>query len=999
MKVAELASKRPVTIFMLLLVIVFLGFVSFTHLKLDLLPHFEYPFAVVVATYMGAGAEEVEQLVTKPLEEYIATTPGVRRFTSTTMDSFTFIFVEFEWNVNPSEAVGRLSRYVGLAKQFLPEKVNPVVVEFDPSILPVYAFSTKDYQKVLNEIRRLPDVASVDLMGAPSKVVRVLLDDEKIKALDVDPSLIETILSGNLVYPFGQVKDEQGNVYTVSLDGKFESIADLKRTIVGFRGVKYQSIARGEVPKLLVPVRLENIASVEIVEENPKGEIRVNGEKGTIVAIYKRSGANTVQVVRAVKKLLQRSGIDYVEVVNQAYYTERAIVNLLKNLILGFLAATLVVYLFLNDVTSTLVTSFSIPLSLTTTFVLLYLFGINLDTLTLGGLIMALGMLVDNSIVVFENIYRHRMLGEDISTAAREGTREVWYAILASTLTTVAVFLPIVFLSGFVVRLFRYFVLSFVLALSSSLFVATVMIPAATKWIKPKERPWMRKLQEFYASALEKCLSRRGLVLTVSLVLVAFSVCYLASKPLGFLPEFQTNLMVIEVRMPPQASYEMTSQAVQEIEKYLLKNKQRFNILSFYSDIGITSVYSQILGKDQNVARIMVNLGGKRQEFSKNKEILRREIEAMKIPNASVEVLQQSQQIYEVLGYPITVVLKGEDLDELQRRAFEVAEKLSALKGVVRVAVRNTYEKEVLKVKIDRNKALMSGSVPGQVFLDLQAYLLGKELGTVKTPEGVLPIVLRRAGELTVDDLPKLQVSSLMSVTLLGAISRMEKKNIPSIISHENGERVMYVDVQVVKGSIGEVTSRVEETLKGMELGSVGFELTGQKQYMDEALSDLVYMLVVAVLLVYMILAAQFESFTLPFVIFTTVPLSLFGVALAMIVRGYSLDVPVLVALITLVGTVVNNAIVMLTRVEDILREKPLREAVLEGAKSRLRPILMTTLTTVIALVPTALTRGEGAEIEAPISWVVIMGLLISTFFTLFVVPIVYELIRERIRV
>lgn len=1000
MKLAEISSKRPIAILMLLAAIVFLGFISFQHLKLDLLPQIEYPYAVVLTTYMGAGAEEVEELVTFPLEEYISSTPGVRRFTSMSMDSVSFILVEFEWNVKTADAVGRLSRYVELASRELPEGAKPIVVEFDPSLLPVYAFSTEeDYEEVVSKIRRLPDVASVEVMGEPKKIVEIVLDHEKIKKFDVDPSLIETILSGNLVYPFGYVKDSEGNIYPVSVDGRFENLDDLKNTIVGFRGVKYQSLLRGEIPKLLIPVRLKNIAEVKIAEESVQGEVRVNGKKASLIAIYKRSGANTVKTVREIKKILSNSKIDYIEAMNQAYYTERAIDNLLKNLFYGFIAAFAVVLIFLKDFISTLVTSFSIPLSLTVTFVFLYAFGLNLDTLTLGGLIMALGMLVDNSIVVFENIYRHRSLGKSIPDAAREGTGEVWLAILASTLTTVSVFLPIVFFTGFVVRLFKYFALAFVLALSSSLFVSTVIVPAGTRWIKPRRGKLTERLQKSYRKALEWCMNRKGLVLAVAFTLVIVSAVFLLSKPMGFLPSFQTNLVVIDVKLPPQSSYERTSEAVQKIEEYLNEHRSTYNITSFYSEVGITSEYSQIMGRGQNEARIMVNLGGSRREFAKNREKLKEAISSLKIPEAKIEVLEQSQQLYEVLGYPITVEIRGEDLSLIQEKAEEIFERLKNLPEVEKIQIRNSYEKSVVHVRIDRNKSLMNGVVAGQVFLDLQTYMLGKNIGTLKTSEGTLPIVLKKAETLSLEDLPRTPLEGLKGEVPLGAIATVTQKTVPSVIDHSDGERVIYVDLVSIEGAIGDVSKEVEEVLSGMNLSGVKVDISGQKEFMDEAFSELKSVVYMAIALVYMILAAQFESFVLPFVIFFTVPFAIVGVAFAVLVNGYSLNVPVLVGLLTLSGTVVNNAIVMLTRIEQIRKEKDLMESVLEGAQSRLRPILMTTFTTIVALLPTALSQGEGAEIESPISWVVIFGLLISMLFTLFVIPVIYTLVRKRIRV
>ena len=415
--------------------------------------------------------------------------------------------------------------------------------------------------------------------------------------------------------------------------------------------------------------------------------------------------------------------------------------------------------------------------------------------------------------------------------------------------------------------------------------------------------------------------------------------------------------------------------------------------------MGVTSEYSQIMGRGQNEARIMVNLRGSRREFARNREKLRREIMSLNIPNAKLEVLEQSQQIYEVLGYPITVEIRGENLSLIQKKAKEIFERLKSLPEVKKIQIRNSYEKSVMHVKIDRNKSLMSGVVAGQVFLDLQTYMLGKNIGTLRTNQGTLPIVLKKAETVSLEDLPKTPLEGLKGEVPLGAIATVSQKTVPSVIDHSDGERVVYVDLVSIEGTIGDVAKKVEKTLDGMNLSGVKVNISGQKEFMDEAFSELRSVICIAIALVYMILAAQFESFILPFVIFFTIPFAIVGIAFAVLVNGYSLNVPVLVGFLTLSGTVVNNAIVMLTRIEQIRKEKSLLESTLEGAQSRLRPILMTTFTTIVALLPTALSQGEGAEIESPISWVVIFGMLISMLFTLFVIPVIYTLVREKIRV
>lgn len=999
MNVARQAAKRPVAVFMLLLAIAALGVIAIRRLHLELIPNLEYPYAAVFATYMGAGTEEVEQLVTEPLERVIATVPGVKRFTSVSQPGFSFILIEYAWGVDVLSASSRLERYLSLAQANLPEQVKPSVVEFDPSLLPVFVFSTEqDVESFVDQIKRLPDVAGVEVLGKANKRVVVRLDPEKVEQFGLDLSLMEMFLSGNAIYPMGQVKDENGNVYPITVDARFRNLEELRNAIVGFRGLTYQTAMSGQLPKLLVPIRLGQVASIEVVEEEVRGVVRVNGHSTNVVAIRKRAGANTVQSVRQVKDLLKQLKVSYTPLIDQSLYTQRAVNNLLKNLLLGLLCASIVVAIFVPNIFNTLIVSLSIPVSLIIAIVLMYFFKLNFDLLTLGGLTMAVGMLVDNAIVVFENIFRHKSEGQDYLEAASRGTKEVFGAIFASTATTVIVFVPLLFTESFAATMFKYFAATLSLALGASLAVAGVLVPAGSKWIMSRKIEAYEKFRITYKNSLERLLDRKVVVLPLVLVILLFSVFVLMNRPRSFTPKFESNTLSIVVKMNEQAGYEKTSQVVSELEKFILERKEKFNVQHVYCEVGITSELSQIVGgASEDKATIYVWFGGKRTEYVENKKALLSELQKFQIQGATLSV-GESDFMSELFGYPLTIVLRGKDIDLLLKEAERLSDALKQ-KGIGQVAVRGKATLQTMMVDIDRTKAIFSGLLPGQLLMEFQRRTVGQAIGIVSTEEGSLPVFLKVSSLGTVEDVEGVVFKNMRNQQIpLDVIANVGKRQTLTSISHMNGERVVYVDVTESQFSVSKLTRIAEETINDLKL-KVDHEFSGQKNSMDTLFSEFRTIIIIAAILVYMFLAAQFESLVVPFIIFMSVPIALVALTLTMLIFNYELNLPVLVGSLTLVGTVVNNAIVMVSFVLQRRREAKevsFRTIITESASLRLRPILMTSLTTILALLPVALSRAEGSELESPIAWTIILGLSITTLFTLYVVPMLLELLLKR---
>jgi len=1040
------AARKPVAVFMLLLALLVLGYVAITNLKLDLLPNLNIPYAVVATVYLGAGSEEVELLITKPIEDAIKMVSGVKKITSTSSDNFSMIFVEFEWGTQLNAAVSRIRTMIDTISTQLPSGVKPMVIEFNPSLLPIYVFSVtgEDDLRTLMEdaktvVSRVPGVANVDILGIPEDVLNIYLSPEKINKYGLEYSLIPTMIGGNVRYPMGMVM-EDGDVYSLSVDAKYKNLKELENVIVGFKdmnkmlfslsimGINSSNDSAGADDKNqrsgllsnllgtaftfkgpLIPIRLNQIADIKLEKKEIRGVVRVNGKESAVLVVQKQGGANTVEVIRNVKKALKdwketKKNIKVVEIMDQSQFTVKSINSLFRNLIIGAIVATMVMYLFLRSLGATLIIAFSMPLSIMIALVFMYFSKMGLDLMTLGGLTMAIGMLVDNSIVVLENIFRYLEKKKSPIEAAEIGAAEVGGAIFASTATTIVIFVPLAFTGGFIAEIFKFFALSLSFALLSSLLVALVMIPAAstTFMIKtPKSEKKGFRLGKRYKVMLRRFLRRKGLYTTIVVAVFIASVALFLQKGLIFLPEMDTGVVTLIVKLPPQSSYLKTLACTSEIEKMLQDRWEELKIDRIYSNVGQGEGILQVLMQSsENTANIQIALKPKNERKLTTQRILnmmRSDVEKIaKKYNANISLSANSMELESIFGSPIQVVLIGKNLKKLEELSEKVREIVENTDGTIDVSTSFDDKKYSYVIDIDRNLSLMSGVIPLQIIGQLQPYLTGQEIGDFVINEKPMKAYLRIEGtkNMNVNELKKIKIKSFLGTeTYLGAISKVKRETIAVSIPHENGNRVAYVNASVLNRSLSEVTEEIRNKLEKLEFPTgYSYYFGGQQQLLTETLDRFIFALVIGILLMYMLIAAQFESLVQPLVIFSSIPMSLIGVTFIVYVLNIPISVPVLLGAMTLVGVVVNNGIVMITRINQ-LRDSGVEKskAIIEGAVTRLRPVLMTTLTTVIALFPTALSRSEGANLDSPIAWTIIGGMLIGLFFTLFFIPSLYD--------
>jgi len=1045
--------KRPVTTLMLMLVVIMLGIVAYSRLSLDLLPKINPPVAAIITSFQGASPQEVTDLVTEPLEAAGATVPGTKEITSISQEGMSAIIMMFDWGQNMSEAREDISQRIDMVP--LPEGVGkPVVVQFDPTLLPVMQISLSPSKGV--DIGELTDlvkttvkprlegvegVASVDLLGAVTRQITVKLDPQKLSAYHLTQESISAVISAsNLNYPLGTV-EENGLVLGLRLSGKLATIDDLKSLIVGYvpaqssgDGVDLPVLPGPSQPASLLggsqsyvrPIRLSDVATV--AEETVQGSsiTRINGKPSVTMTIQKEGTANTVLVARAVREELGRlsrdlGGLDILVSMDQAQFIEDTIRSVADNLLMGAGLAVLVLLVFLRDIRSTVTIAISIPFSVVATFVLMYFGKLTLNIMTMGGLALGVGMLVDNSIVVIENIYQHIERGETPVQASISGAEEVGMAITASTLTTVVVFLPVVFVGGVSGILFKELAWTVTFSLMASLVVSLTVVPmlASTFFARRerrKEDPRIdtdselrrkpRIRQPRYATLLNWCLEHRALFLVGVLLIVGGSVYLLLPKiETEFLPTADEGAFSVDISMREGTPLDTVDRVVRKIEAVL------------DSDASVAS-YSVVVGEPEGLdrlrsffsggtdAQIIVRLVEEAAKEKATRTVMERvEKEVGKVKeDATVTFNPQSSLLMMSGSAPgtVEVLISGPDIREVEKLNEDFSAKMAGLPGMKYVRSSLTARKPEMLVAVDRDKALQQGLTSAQVALAVSRAVRGQTVSRFEKAEqegsgvATFDMVVRLDPEAVrdVSSLKEILLPGKMGPVKLGDIATVAEGEGPVVISRSDQKLSARLTGQFAGRSLGAVTLDLTGLISRTDIPE-GYSISvgGMSEIMEEGFSGLRFALLLALALVYMIMAASFESLGIPFVIFFTMPLAAVGVLGALYLSGYAFGITAFIGVIVLGGVVVNNGIVLLDFMNQRLAAGVApRNAILEGASRRVRPVLMTSLTTILGLIPMALGLGHGGELGAPMALVTMGGLASSTLFTLFVVPVLYSL-------
>lgn len=1024
MKLPEFSVKRKVTTSMITMILVVVGLIAVTRLGLDLLPDLEYPTVSVVTTYQGASSEDIELTITKNIEQWVSSIKGVKKITSVSSEGASIVSVEFEWGTNLDFAAQDIRDQIGLYKRFLPENASdPLVVKFNLSQLPVIYYgvtangqmSTYKLKQLIEDevkprLERLDGVASAQVFSSEEREIRVEVDKNALIAYNLSLNQVLMALAAeNVNTPAGDVVERHEDLIVRTI-GEFKSIDDINKVVVGLS-------QKGD------PIYIKDIAEVKDTLKETRTLSRVQGEKGVFLIINKRSGANTATVGKAVKNELPKiqaslpPEIKFTPVMDQEDMISRVTSRTANTAWQGGLLAMLLIFLFLQNWRPTFIISLAIPLSVVTTFIGLYFAGYTFNIMTLAGLALGVGMLVDNAIVVIENTFRHIELGEPVDEASVVGASEVGMAITASTLTTVIVFLPILFASGIVAKMTTAMALTVTLALLSSLFVALTVVPLFSSLLykaKGSESADERAMKEarfeggrrIYRNMLTGALKKRKTVLAIVFGAFLISLAIIPFMHTEFMPESDQQQIILKITLPVGTALEETNQVLTQAESLFLKQPEvvAVSVMAGSSaERNAMSASGPMSLSGPNEAMLMARLVPKEKRKYSDKEILERVRKLLpKMENVKFEQINMQSAMLSGAAAPVEIKIFGKDLGVLKQLADSVVNRVKDVKGLRDVTHGLAEGNPEYQFILDRERAARLGLSIGQISDLVLTATQGKVVNRYRDGKDEIDIRLI-LGKKYRDSLEEIKTIPLTNqagkIIYLGEVSDWKRGEGPLKITRENQLREVSVTANILGRDLGsvvkDVRARLADFQKQLPEGYF-IEYGGDYDQMVDTFKVLIAAMALAVLLIYMVMASQFEHFLHPFVVMFTLPLALIGVVLGLVVAGQSINLVSLVGVIILAGVAVNNGIVMIDYINQLIRKgMDRRKAVIEGAVTRLRPVLLTALTTIIGTIPMAVSKSSGSEMRSPIGVVMVGGLTVCTFLTLFIIPIIYSLINK----
>ena len=1034
MSIPRLAIQRPVTMFMISAVITLLGVISLSRLPVDLMPEFEQPTLNVRTSYAGVGPLEIEELITRPMEQGVSAVPGITRVESSSSEGNSQIRLNFEWGSDLSEAADEVRTRVDRMRNRLPEDADPpTIFKFDSNQLPVLQIGIEgEYDPVTlrevaqNEIaprfERVDGVAAVTVNGGVRREIHVDLSKEKITALNLSVSqVVASLRSENQNTPLGEIY-QGDSTFLVRSQGQFQSIEDIRNMVV--------------MTRQNVPVYLRDIADVSDTTEQRRSFMRINGKQGIQLQVQKQSGKNTVAVANAVRAEVDRvntevPGVKLIVTQDNSVFIQRAINNVQEHAVVGGILVVLIIFAFLRDFRSTLIVCTSIPVSVIGTFALLYFGGFTLNTMTFGGLALGIGMIVDAAIVVLENTHRHLHMGKDKMTAAIEGSEEVWSAILASTLTHIAVFIPLLFLSGTASIMFTQLSVVVMFSLAMSLFVAVTIVPVlCSRWLKtPDEEAqatgimarfyrlserFLENMDEQYRRAIHVALNHRPSVIAVAAALVLAAALIYPMITVELMPQTDEGEVNINAELAVGTRVERTEEALLRLEDMVRERVPEAVTIITNGGGGGNNWNGGGGGGGGSTHRgqIRVMLVPRDQRTRTNEEIaiaLRRELQGLPGVAVRANPAGGNNQIMRFLSgggnnnggsSRLQVEIRGHDLDDARRVAQDVRSVMEDTPGIADVQVGREEGRPEIAVRVDRPKAAMLGMTVGSVANTIQTNVAGTAAAQYRERGNEYPVVvrLREADRQEISDVGDVLLSTPTGqVVPAKNVLAVNREAGPVQIDRKNMERMTRVNAET-EIPISEAVKAVQDRLAQVRVPpdfAVGFGSEIEEQ--ARSFQQLQLVLILAVLLVYAVMASQYQSLRDPFIIMFSVPVAGIGVVLSLLLTGTSFSMQAYIGIIMLAGIVVSNAILLVDYINTLRRRDgmPIREAVELGGRTRLRPILMTSIATMLGLVPMAIGIGEGGELQAPLARVVIGGLLTSTLVTLVLVPAVYTLFEE----
>ncbi|MEM9663473.1 MAG: efflux RND transporter permease subunit [Bacteroidota bacterium] len=1086
MKLVALSTRRRVTIAMFTVAVLLFGSVSLSRLDINLLPDLSHPALTIRTEYVGAAPIELENLITKPVEEALGVVEGVESLRSVSRTGQSDVILEFAWGTDMDYASLEVREKLD-ALQLPLEATRPIILRFDPALDPVlrYGLTRKTPEpaqiadgsvpvrsaqlatetgldeEALKQLRRFADeevkkelesatgVAAVKISGGLEDEVQVLVDQEQMSQHGLSMSQLVQVLGAENINQSGGRLEEGTQQYLVRTLNEFGTVAEIGNVIV--------SAQMGQAP-----IYVRDVALVQLGYKEREAISRIDGKEAVEIAIYKEGDANTVAVAEAVDRKLKRvqellpADMELVGVYDQSTFISSAVNEVVNAAWIGGLLAILILYLFLRDFKTTAIISLSIPVSVVATFNLMYGFDLSLNIMSLGGLALGIGLLVDNSIVVLENIARHREEGKSALEAARDGASEVGMAVVASTLTTVAVFVPLVFVEGIAGQLFRDQALTVTFALLASLLVALTLIPmlasigrqtsrstpapeaaeeriprtaigrkaravrqavfwtapaALTRWAAAGARGVGRGMRllftpltwglnalydavaRVYRPVLRWSLGHRAVVLLVAFTLFGTSLLLVPSLGIELIPSLTQDEYNVELKLAPGTPLEQTDQALARVQRAAASAPQ---VRATFAVSGTGNRMDANPDEGgENWGEIHVALDGGSGEAGEAASMDALRASLAQVPGAQYKFSRPTLFTFDT---PIEVEVSGYNLDDLQRVAQALANRLSESDRFADVKSSMEGGHPEVQIIFDRERAAMLGLAVHELADRVVQHVRGEVATRYSWHDRKIDVLVRSQEQdrTSVRDLETLLINTESERPLpLSAVADVVVDTGPGEIRRVGQQRVALVTANLRYGDLGAAAEAIDEAMASVVVPEgLSIRQAGQNEEMGRSFRSLLFALALAVFLVYLVMASQFESLLHPFVIFFSIPLAAIGAVWALWATGSTLSVVVFIGLILLAGIVVNNAIVLVDLINQLRAQGRAKiEAIIEAGHLRLRPILMTTLTTTLGLLPMAIGFGDGAEIRAPMAITVIGGLVVSTALTLVVIPTMYAVL------
>lgn len=1001
---------------MIVLGLIVLGIVSLKNLAIDLYPKIEVPVAVITTTYQGASPQEVEKLISEPIESVVGSIQGVDSIQSVSSPSSSLVVMQFDWGTNVDNALNDIRERIDQVAGMLPEDADrPSVLRIDPQQTPVMwigfaGAAPEKLQKVVEDriepaFERVDGVASVGTQGGKQREIRVEIDQASLKSYGLSADqVVNALRAENQAASAGNLEKGTQDLQ-VRIDGEFTEIEDIKKTSIQLQDGRTISV--------------DDIAEVNDTYKETLTLSQVDQKPALVLSILKQSDGNTVKVademyeaIEKMNKELEKDGLKLSIIMDTSTFIRQSISSVVNNMIMGAVLSTIVLLLFLRSIRATLVIGLTIPIAIISTFTLMYFTGETLNILSMGGLALGIGMMVDSAIVILEHIFDLRQKGVPLKEAAIRGGKELAPAVIASTLTSVVVFAPIVFVEGLAAELFRPLALTVSFSLLASLVAALTLVPMLsskmlTRQVKTAAEQeleeektgrlhiFIHKVIDKYRNFLKWALNHRKTVLVSTLLLIVGSFGLVPFIGTSFIPPSDQGQMSIDIVTREGARIEETQAIVDEVDKRL--NKYKKIIDTNYVTIGGGN--NGFGSPASNEASYIIQLvKPEERDMTTSAFIKKMEKEVQDIPGAEFKVGEMDPGLGS--GSPVDIKISGPDLDVLKDLAQQVMWIVEDVKGTYNIDSTVAEGRPEIKIEVKRDILSQYGLSYQQVMNEIKLGFDG-QVATRYREDGSeydVRVLLPENRRQTIRDLENMVIRSNNGIDVpLSAVAELKQVQGPAEINRDNQQRQVSVTSDIRDRDLGSINKEIQEKVDQLSMPE-GYTLSmgGQGEEMADSFQSLALALVLSIFLVYLVMAVQFDSFAYPFVVMFSLPTTVVGVLVGLAVTQKPLSVPAFIGLIMLAGIVVNNAIVLVEYI-NLQRQKGMERmaAIIDAGLSRMRPIFMTTLTTVLGMIPLALGIGEGAEAQSPMAVVIIFGLLFSTIFTLVLIPVVYTFIDD----